>query len=348
MHPQLLRQPIFPFVSVIVITKNNVNTIEKCILSLLDQSYPEKNFEIIFVDGHSTDGTDKIIETYVKKTFVCKLFYENSGTMGFARNVGVSKSKGSILAFTDADAFVPNDWLEKIVTVFLESQPVALGGIDILVSEGESEKIIDSWRRLKKKEGEKAIPYIKTVNFAIIKEALLSCGGFDPRLSHFDETELLARLYSKTDINSVIYDPNIVVYHKRPNSTTIASRIKKNFKKSHIGTSVLLKRHIIRIALKNPTSSLAISFYIILLCIVALPIFFLSIVKGFFLILFIFVLFLYVALVSFMLIGMFRQTRKVTYALPLLLTIDVIGRFGGTFLGLIETAEGLIRRKKKS
>ena len=348
MHTQLLRHPILPFVSVIVITKNNVDTIEKCILSLLDQSYPEKNLEIIFVDGHSTDGTDKIIEKYVKKTFVCNLFYENSGTMGFARNVGVSKSKGSIIAFTDADAFVPNDWLEKIVAVFLEFQPVALGGIDILVYEGESEKIIDSWRRLKKKEGPKAIPCIKTVNFAIRKETLLSCGGFDPELSHFDETELLARLYSKTDINRVIYDPNIVVYHKRPTSITITSRIKKSFNKSHIGTSVLFKRHVIRIALKNPTSPLAISFYLILLCIVTGPIFFISTVKGFFLIFFIFVLFLYLALVSLMLIGMFRQTKKVTYALPLLLTIDVIGRFGGTFLGLIETVEGLIRRKKKS
>jgi len=45
----------FPLVSVVIIGKNEKDTIERCILSIFNQSYP--NFEIIYVDDKSTDNT---------------------------------------------------------------------------------------------------------------------------------------------------------------------------------------------------------------------------------------------------------------------------------------------------
>jgi len=45
------------FISIIVAVKNAEKYVRKCIDSLLNQSYPADNYEIIFVDGLSSDGT---------------------------------------------------------------------------------------------------------------------------------------------------------------------------------------------------------------------------------------------------------------------------------------------------
>ena len=342
----LSNETMLPFVSLIVITKNNINTIEECIVSLLNQTYSKKKLEILFVDGFSTDETDSVIKKYVNKNSFCSLFYEDSGKMGYARNLGASKSKGSIIAFTDADAVDPKNWVKNIVAVFIETKAVAVGGMDILVSKSESDKIIDSWRRLKKAKGPKAIPLIKTVNFAITREALLSCGGFDPNLSHLDETELLARLYSKTNTDEVIYDPEIVVYHKRPNSISISKRIRKVFNKSMLGTHILLRGYMIKIVVENPISTLATSFYLVLVSIVAIPLLFLSIATGYFVNCLLFSLVLYLTIFSGFLVQIFRNTKKANLNIPFLLTIDFLVRFFGTFLGLIITAADFLRGKR--
>jgi glycosyltransferase involved in cell wall biosynthesis len=332
---------ILPFVSVIVITKNNAKTIEDCIVSLMNQTYPKENYELIFVDGQSIDGTDVVIKKHMRTSQLLKLFYENYGTMGYARNLGVRESKGDIVAFTDGDAVLPQDWIEQIVNVFKHDvKLIAIGGFDRLVSSPETTRIIDSWRRLKRVIGIKAIPCIKTVNFAIKRETIISCGGFDQRLSHWDETELLARLYEKTKNGNILYDPNLVVYHRREQTSNITDRVKKRthmfFRKSLIGTSVLMKRYMMRVAIANPLSPLATSFYMILACIIGLPILIFSVVTGFFMNILLACLLLYMVALSVFMIKMFLRTRKVVLAVPLILTVDSIVRFAGTFLGLMK------------
>ena len=56
-----------PSVSVIVPVYNGEKTIEKCILSLMDQDYPRDRYEIIVVDHGSTDGTAKIVKQFPVK-----------------------------------------------------------------------------------------------------------------------------------------------------------------------------------------------------------------------------------------------------------------------------------------
>ena len=49
-----------PFVSIAVLTKNNEPVIEDCLKSLVALDYPDESYEIIVVDGHSTDRTPEI------------------------------------------------------------------------------------------------------------------------------------------------------------------------------------------------------------------------------------------------------------------------------------------------
>jgi hypothetical protein len=181
------------------------------------------------------------------------------------------------------------------------------------------------------------------VNFAIRREAIISCGGFDQSLSHWDETELLARLYAKTKNGNILYDPNLVVYHKREQTSSI-SRVRKVFRKSLVGTPVLMRKHMMEVAIANPFSPLATSFYMILICVVGLPIFALSIVTGLFVDILLSALLIYLIMLGIYFVRMFLKTRIFVPVTPLILTIDFVVRIFGTLIGIAKWIKDIFTR----
>ena len=341
---------MLPFVSVVVVTKNNAKTIEKCVENLLNQDYPKQYYEIVFVDGHSSDGTDEIIKNYAQKYQNIKLYYEDYGTIGYARNVGINVSKGEIIAYIDGDAYAPKDWIKKIVEAFSNDNKLAIiGGLDILVYNDKvvsgSRSIMDSWRRLEKKVGIKAIPCIKTVNFAIKRSVALACGGFDPKLSYWEEPELMSRIYVKSGITSILYNPQIVVYHQRlPVSLMI--KIKKVFRNSVIGVPVFLRKHVIKVAIASPASPLATNIYIIFACAIGAPLIVLITLYGLLLDLLIILLPLFFLISIIYTFYAYLRTSKFAWTLPITLSLDCSVRISGTFLGLIKWLFNLHKLKQ--
>jgi glycosyltransferase involved in cell wall biosynthesis len=333
------------FVSVIVITKNNVDTIKECVDSLLKQTYPIEKYELLFVDGHSKDGTDEVVKRYAEHNCSVRLYYEDVGTMGYARNLGIRKCSGDIIAFTDGDAIPPANWLEKIVKSFEAENLKVLGGLDVLASSAEAGKLVDSWRRQKRVYGIKAIPCIKTVNFAIRRDAVLSCGGFDPCLNHWDEAELMARLHSKIGTEGIAYDPELSVVHKKNKPPNLYGRIRKVFKKSVIGTPVLMRRHMLRVALLTPMSTIWTSFLLVLACIAFLPMLFFSILSGWLVTFLLCGILLYVVVLGVYLINVFWRTKKFLVRVPLILTLDFFVRYLGTFFGMAKWIQSLFTPK---
>ncbi|MDV0443514.1 glycosyltransferase family 2 protein [Methanorbis rubei] len=100
-------------ISVIVPTFNEEEGVEACLQSLCDQTLPRDQYEIIVVDGNSKDKTREIAEKYADLVFI-----QTSKKVGGARNDGAMAAKYDILATTDADCFLPRDWLEKVLADF--------------------------------------------------------------------------------------------------------------------------------------------------------------------------------------------------------------------------------------
>ena len=91
-----------PLVSVVIPTFNSSAYISQSINSVLNQSY--SLFEIIIVDGGSSDSTLDIIKFYQLNDSRFKLIFNNNDQgPAHARNVGISNSSGSYIAFLDAD-----------------------------------------------------------------------------------------------------------------------------------------------------------------------------------------------------------------------------------------------------
>jgi len=110
------------FLSVIVPTHNSESTIQRCIRSLISQSFPREQFEIIVVDDGSKDKTT----TLAKETGADQIIVTEPCYVGKARNIGVQKAKTNFLAFIDSDCEADDDWL-KTISKELESFE-AIGG----------------------------------------------------------------------------------------------------------------------------------------------------------------------------------------------------------------------------
>lgn len=102
-----------PFVSVIVPVYNVEKYLEKCISSLLGQTYPR--MEILLVDDGSRDASGKICDRFQKEYSNIRVFHIKNEGVSNARNLGMRKAEGSLLAFVDADDWVDADYIECLV-----------------------------------------------------------------------------------------------------------------------------------------------------------------------------------------------------------------------------------------
>lgn len=104
-------------ISVIVPIYNVENYLEKCVYSIINQSY--KNLEIILVNDGSTDNSGNIADYFAKIDNRVKVFHKENGGLSDARNYGVNKANGNYIGFVDSDDYINEkmyDHLYEIIT----------------------------------------------------------------------------------------------------------------------------------------------------------------------------------------------------------------------------------------
>lgn len=100
-------------VSVIVPAYNTEKYIDKCLDSLLHQSYRE--MEVIMIDDGSKDETGNICKKYVQADNRFRLIQKKNTGVSDSRNVGIQAAKGNFLAFVDSDDYVAKDYIGTLV-----------------------------------------------------------------------------------------------------------------------------------------------------------------------------------------------------------------------------------------
>ena len=185
-----------PKISVIIPVKNMAGKIEKCLEAVFSQSLSPH--EVLVVDGRSADGTAERAQK-----FPVKVFDQDYGAAGAARQIGVEQAEGEYLAFTDGDCIPGKDWLKNLVAGF-EEGIVGVGGGIQNIGRGiwtnsinlASATFLGSGRSVQggASFSERFVKSISGCNSMYRRSDLLQAGGFDPDLSGADETELNARL----------------------------------------------------------------------------------------------------------------------------------------------------------
>ena len=163
-------------ISVIVPTLNEEKYLPRCLRSLVNQAW-DRPFEILVVDGGSTDQTVRVAKGYADKVLV-----KPKAPVGAARNLGAKAAKGEILAFIDADTIANPQWLGSIDEAFREDRTtVGLTGPTLPYDGHLSDSItyrlwtIYLQRLLLYLE----MPHVIGFNCAYRRGPFLSVGGFD-------------------------------------------------------------------------------------------------------------------------------------------------------------------------
>ena len=102
-----------PKISVIVPVYNSEKYLQRCIESIISQTF--EDFELLLIDDGSTDLSGKICDEYAKKDDRIRVFHKPNGGVSSARNIGLEKFDGEWICFIDSDDKIDKDFLESII-----------------------------------------------------------------------------------------------------------------------------------------------------------------------------------------------------------------------------------------
>ena len=108
------------YVSIIIPCRNEESFIENVLKDIYNQDYPQNLFEVLIIDGMSTDNTTTIIQSFQQKYSSLKLFSNINKTVPYALNKGIKESIGSIIVRLDAHCRYPTNYISYLVKNLIE------------------------------------------------------------------------------------------------------------------------------------------------------------------------------------------------------------------------------------
>jgi len=207
-------------VSVIVPSYYSQATIGECLRSLTAQRSKER-FEILVVNS-SFDETDKIVREHFPTVRLIQL--DKRVFAGTARNIGIQKSKGEIVAFVDADCSPSPDWLSRVVSWHRKGYRVVGGSI----ANGSQENIFSRAEypleimEFSPNNSKREVQFVSAANCSFSREVFTRHGLF-PDIRAGEDLVLCQRIVKRGE--KIIFDPDLKVFHR--NDIGFTSYVKK-------------------------------------------------------------------------------------------------------------------------
>lgn len=121
-----------PFISVLLVTRNEKSYIEASLSSLINQTYPKECYEIIVVDGMSTDGTPDLVralaEKHAQSGLEIRILENPKKILASGWNIGIKNSRGDYVVRIDAHSEAKDTFLMKSVETMQRVDAVCVGG----------------------------------------------------------------------------------------------------------------------------------------------------------------------------------------------------------------------------
>lgn len=195
-----------PKISVVTVCYNAVNTIEKTILSVINQTY--QNIEYIIIDGASTDGTVDMINKYVDK--ISYFVSEPDKGIYDAMNKGIDASSGEWINFMNAgDSFAEKNSIEFMSSFFYEAKIVfgnmlRTDGKHTILTKGAHGDNIDAFDFMHASVCHQAA-FIK-------KELFINYGEYDLKYQLAADAEFFFRVLIREKVSYKYIDKTISVF----------------------------------------------------------------------------------------------------------------------------------------
>lgn len=206
-------------VSVIIPVYNVEKYIEKCMQSLLDQTYT--NFEALIVDDGSPDNSIAVAKSLVGNDPRFIFFEKENGGQGSARNLALDNTKGDYIAFLDSDDYYDNKYLSVMLEKIIEENAdICICNSNLVDESGDVIRVHKNNLPLYYSKKDCLLAFRTISNYMWDKIFRVSCFSnfrFDPTIRTYEDVHLLFRImYQKTmiSINDVLYN-----YVQRQGST---------------------------------------------------------------------------------------------------------------------------------
>lgn len=118
---------MLPLISVIVPVYNMELYLDKCIQSIINQTY--RNLEIILVDDGSTDRSLLLCEQYADSDRRIKVIHKTNGGLSSARNAGLDACSGDYVGFVDSDDWIDSAMYETLMHICNDQDTIATIGM---------------------------------------------------------------------------------------------------------------------------------------------------------------------------------------------------------------------------
>lgn len=181
-------------VSVVIPAYNEEKLIASCLEALTKQK-TNHPYEVIVVDNNSTDNTRKVIKTFEGRLNL-KVIVEKTKGRGAARATGFKNATGKFILSTDADAIVPPDWIEKLISK-LNNDNIAVSGTLRVNDVGRFKNFMINQLHIPLMVLFRALfghHWLSGFSFAITKELYEKAGGFNPKINTQEDVDLTFKI----------------------------------------------------------------------------------------------------------------------------------------------------------
>lgn len=194
-------------VTIIVPVYNVEKYLDRCINSLLDQTYEE--LEILLIDDGSNDSCHEICDNFSKRNKKIHVIHKKNGGLASARNTGIEQAKGKYITFVDGDDYVTPFYVENLVNAITKHKSDLAVSMFVNVVDGDEDK--------KDKGSNQLINYRTTNSERCLADMLYQRGI---------ETSAPGKLYLRSQIEDLRF-PDGKLYEDIMYTTTMISRAKR-------------------------------------------------------------------------------------------------------------------------
>lgn len=222
-----------PNISVVIPMYNAGRYVEKCLESIINQTY--QDIEVIIVNDGSTDNSKEICEKYVQKDNRITLINTENRGAGSARNTGLEKAQGEYISFIDSDDYICNDYFERLYNMLqLSKADIAIGRYQ-RISEHETMQFVNSGEIKERTSREELLELYgededRYINAVLVTNKLFRRSLFGDDIRYpirrlIDDEFIIYKLIDKS--NKIVYTDDVMYAYVQSDSSVMRTNFKE-------------------------------------------------------------------------------------------------------------------------
>ena len=215
-------------ISIIVPVFNTEKYLDKCIQSILGQTY--SNIELLLIDDGSTDSSGAICDKYVTQDSRVRVFHKPNEGVPIARNWGLDNAKGEWITFVDSDDWIDTDMYEKMYNAVMQNK-ADMVSCDLLMEHKDYSRIFS----YNNKYDDHQLMYVCLVPISVeyfamwnklVSREVYDRGGIRASIgpNMWEDVELMTKIRYFSKSSCVINKP--FYHYNRMNESSITSTLK--------------------------------------------------------------------------------------------------------------------------